>query len=477
MPSFLGFLRRGSKSGAKDEVETVVKEEECLSESDDVGGSLNFDTLEVTLSKPGADSDKFRESTMVVDPEYLYELLEELGEGSYGSVYKAKHRMLDQYCAIKIVPTEAEDTEDLRKEIEYLKKGKHEYVVGYHGSYQKNGKIWIVMDLCEAGSVNDLMRATGITLTEGEIKIICASMLLGLSHLHSKRMIHRDIKAANILLTNDGCAKLADFGVSKQLCTIQSKCDTTIGTPYWMAPELIKDGRYNEKADIWSLGITILEMADGAPPFSNLHPMRALFVIPKKEPATLKHPDKWSANMNDFIAQCLNKDPEQRLSADQLIQHPFVKETILQMERKPLATLVKECLPLIQQKRQEKKSQVPKTIKIEQGAQEPPQPPAHVSTIKMDTHQFATVKDKAFMTYQQATNNEQDTNQSFMKYFDDENGGTLQNQTMLTQGTINHADTGQSQTMLAQATNTQQSQEQFMKYFDNSEQQQTSEMI
>jgi serine/threonine protein kinase len=300
------------------------------------------------------------------DPEALYEIICQLGEGSYGSVYKARNRDTGAICAIKVVPTEAESTEELRKEIDLLKQGAHQFVVGYHGSFQKDKHIWIVMDLCEAGSISDLIRATQSTLLEAEIRVVAASMLLGLRHLHGLRMIHRDIKAGNILLTNDGMVKLADFGVSKQLSTVQSKCETTIGTPYWMGPEVIADGRYNAKADIWSLGITLIEMAEGEPPFCNIHPMRALFVIPKKPPSTFKEPSRWSPEMNDFLAACLVKDPSLRPSAEQLLLHPWLKACAAELDQcccqrdfssslsaKVLKDLVAECMPQIEARRAE----------------------------------------------------------------------------------------------------------------------------
>ncbi len=301
-----------------------------------------------------------------MDPESLYEIICQLGEGSYGSVYKARNRETGVICAVKVVPTEAESTEELRKEIDLLKQGAHQFVVGYHGSFQKDKHIWIVMDLCEAGSISDLIRATQSTLLEAEIRVVAASMLLGLRHLHGLRMIHRDIKAGNILLTNDGMAKLADFGVSKQLSTVQSKCETTIGTPYWMGPEVIADGRYNAKADIWSLGITLIEMAEGEPPFCNIHPMRALFVIPKKPPSTFKEPSRWSPEMNDFLAACLVKDPSLRPSAEQLLLHPWLKACAAELDQccaqrdfsnSPSATVLKdlvaECMPQIEARRAE----------------------------------------------------------------------------------------------------------------------------
>ena len=290
-----------------------------------------------------------------------YEVLEVLGQGSYGRVCKCRNVKTAKVCAVKIVDIES-DPKALIEEISYLQRGKNEYVVGYHGSFQVGHAFWILMDFCEAGSVSDLMRATRMSLAEEELQVICSCVVLGLLHLHKLRMIHRDIKAGNILLTSDGTAKLADFGVSAQLDTIQSKRDTAIGTPYWMAPEVIQEGRYNSKADIWSLGITLIEMAEGEPPFVNMHPMRALFVIPKKPPSTLRNPEAWTSECNAFIASCLVKDAEKRSSCEELLTHRFINKTANELKehkqeaecKKVLAALVCESLPRIEALRAKK---------------------------------------------------------------------------------------------------------------------------
>ncbi|XP_068172412.1 serine/threonine-protein kinase 4-like isoform X2 [Antennarius striatus] len=201
------------------------------------------------------------------------------------------------------------------------------HVVHYYGSYFKNSDLWIVMEYCGAGSVSDIIRIRNKTLTEEEIATILHSTLKGLEYLHFMRKIHRDIKAGNILLNSEGQAKLADFGVAGQLTDTMAKRNTVIGTPFWMAPEVIQEIGYNCVADIWSLGITAIEMAEKKPPYADIHPMRAIFMIPSNPPPTFRNPDLWSPSFRDFISQCLVKNPENRATATQLLQHPFIKSS------------------------------------------------------------------------------------------------------------------------------------------------------
>ncbi|GBG29216.1 Serine/threonine-protein kinase 3 [Hondaea fermentalgiana] len=268
------------------------------------------------------------------DPEELFELEESLGEGSYGEVFKASYKDgSDGFVAVKIIPIE-DDLADLEKEIDILKSTKDTFIVEFVGAYKdaQQDRIWIVMELCMAGSVNDLIHICDVSLTENEIRVISASVLLGLHYLHSQRMIHRDIKAGNILLTESGHAKLADFGVSARLEADQSKRRTVIGTPFWMSPEVISESSYDGKADIWSLGITIIEMADQEPPYSNIHPMRAIFMIPSRPPPNFLHPDEFSDELQDFLKQCLQKDPSKRPTAQELMEHPFVRDTVDELD-------------------------------------------------------------------------------------------------------------------------------------------------
>ena len=159
-------------------------------------------------------------------------------------------------------------------------------------------------------------------MSEAEVAVIFSDTLHGLRYLHADRKIHRDVKAGNVLLSQAGRAKLADFGVAGQLSEDHSKRNTVIGTPFWMAPEVIQEVGYDERADVWSLGITAIEMAEGKPPYSGIHPMRAIFMIPANPPPTLSGPS--SADFADFVAKCLVKDPAERYTAAVLLQHPFI---------------------------------------------------------------------------------------------------------------------------------------------------------
>ncbi|KAI2652759.1 Serine/threonine-protein kinase 3 [Labeo rohita] len=266
---------------------------------------------------------KLSEDSLTKQPEEVFDVLEKLGEGSYGSVFKAIHKESGQVVAIKQVPVES-DLQEIIKEISIMQQCDSPYVVKYYGSYFKNTDLWIVMEYCGAGSVSDIIRLRNKTLTEDEIATVLKSTLKGLEYLHFMRKIHRDIKAGNILLNTEGHAKLADFGVAGQLTDTMAKRNTVIGTPFWMAPEVIQEIGYNCVADIWSLGITSIEMAEGKPPYADIHPMRAIFMIPTNPPPTFRKPELWSDDFTDFVKKCLVKNPEQRATATQLLQHPFI---------------------------------------------------------------------------------------------------------------------------------------------------------
>jgi len=281
----------------------------------------------------GGDGIVLDPDTSRKDPEKDFQLIEKLGEGSYGSVWKAIHKQTGGIVAIKKVEID-NDLDDIMKEIDFMKGCRSQYIVRYYGSYFKDNELWIVMEFCGAGSVCDMMKICDNTLTEDQIAVVCKDVLHGLAYLHGLLKIHRDIKAGNILLNNQGASKLADFGVSGQLSDTMAKRQTVIGTPFWMAPEVIQEVGYDLKADIWSLGITCIEMAESKPPYSNIHPMRAIFMIPSKPPPRLTQPDKWSKEFNDFIFKTLTKAPDQRPTAQELLEHPFIKKaksrTILQ---------------------------------------------------------------------------------------------------------------------------------------------------
>lgn len=206
------------------------------------------------------------------------------------------------------------------------------------------------MEYCEAGSVMDLMLTCRITLTEAEIASCMRDAISGLAYLHKRHVIHRDVKGANLLLTARGECKLADFGVSKQLVHTLARTKTLIGTPYWMAPEIVdskarKAGGYNAKADIWSLGITAIEAAQGRPPLHDVFPMKAIFLIPKNPPPRLQDEEEWSDAFVSFLKSSLTKDFKSRPSASELLLHPFIKSA---PDQKVVAQLVQRCMPQIE---------------------------------------------------------------------------------------------------------------------------------
>ncbi|XP_055706717.1 serine/threonine-protein kinase mig-15 isoform X38 [Phlebotomus papatasi] len=272
------------------------------------------------------------------DPAGIFELIEVVGNGTYGQVYKGRHTKTGQLAAIKVMDVTEEEEQEIKLEINVLKKySNHRNIATYYGAFikkspaGKDDQLWLVMEYCGAGSVTDLVKSTkGQSLKEEWIAYICREILRGLSYLHTNKVIHRDIKGQNVLLTDNAEVKLVDFGVSAQLDRTIGRRNTFIGTPYWMAPEVIAcdenpDATYDNRSDLWSLGITALEMAESQPPLCDLHPMRALFLIPRNSPPRLKS-RKWSKKFQGFIDTVLVKDYHQRPYTEQLLKHPFIKE-------------------------------------------------------------------------------------------------------------------------------------------------------
>ncbi|XP_048884921.1 mitogen-activated protein kinase kinase kinase kinase 2 isoform X3 [Brienomyrus brachyistius] len=268
-----------------------------------------------------------------LDPLDDYELVHRIGNGTYGDVFKARNIKTSEMSAIKIVKLDpGDDITSIQQEITMMKECKHKNIVAYFGSYHRNTKLWICMEYCGGGSLQDIYQVTG-PLKEKQIAYICRETLQGLHYLHETGKMHRDIKGANILLTERGDVKLADFGVAAEISASVAKRKSFIGTPYWMAPEVAaveKKGGYNHLCDIWAVGITAIELAELQPPMFDLHPMRALMLMSKSnfQPPKLKDRTKWTAGFHSFVKMSLNKNPRKRPTAERLLEHPFMTQLL-----------------------------------------------------------------------------------------------------------------------------------------------------
>lgn len=274
------------------------------------------------------------------DPKALYHSIVKIGEGAAGEVFSAVHKETTKTVAIKqmVLAAQQKNLKLLLTEIDIMKNSNHKNIVHYFDSYIVDDKLlWVVMEFMAGGCLTDILEQfDNIQMTEQMIAHVCLETLDGLQYIHSLHRIHRDIKSDNILLGSRGEVKLADFGYAAQLTQQKAKRNTIVGTPYWMAPELIRGQEYDQKVDIWSLGIMAMEMAEGEPPYMDFPPLRALFLITTKGIPPLKDSEKWSSDFQDFVAQCLDKDSDKRPDAAQLLKHPFLKTACKPTDLSPL---------------------------------------------------------------------------------------------------------------------------------------------
>lgn len=320
--NILQFYTEGEGSGATNEIEKVdIKKDK-----------------KTTLSRKASKSkerQKANEDALIIlkeivnskeNPKDIYKLGRKLGQGASGTVYEAVDQRNGNMVAIKQICMEDQERKDLiATEVCIMSETKQENIVKFIDSFIVDGSLWVVMELMKGGSLTDIIEDN--EFSEGQVAAIAKETLLALAYLHDKALIHRDIKSDNILIDNDGHVKLTDFGFSAKLNSSDGKRGTMVGTPYWMAPEVIKREKYTNSIDIWSLGIMIIEMIEGEPPYLDEEPLKALFMIASNGTPTLKNPEICSVQLKHFLSSCLELDPNERGTAKGLLDHSFLKKT------------------------------------------------------------------------------------------------------------------------------------------------------
>jgi len=307
---------------------------------------INQDNSKVDSKLPDEKALTLNDVVSKEEPRQIYTDIEKIGEGAAGEVFRALHKVKNSVIAIKQMNLAAQqkNIKLLLTEIDIMKNSNHKNIVHYFDSYIVDEKyLWVVMEYMSGGCLTDILEQFDtVQMNERMIAHVCKETLDGLEYIHSLHRIHRDIKSDNILLGGGGEVKLADFGYAAQLTQQKAKRNTIVGTPYWMAPELIRGQEYDQKVDIWSLGIMAMEMAEGEPPYMDFPPLRALFLITTKGIPPLKEQEKWSQPFQDFVAKCLNKEVEQRQSAAEMLKHPFLKTASTPAEFVPIVDQAKK---------------------------------------------------------------------------------------------------------------------------------------
>lgn len=301
-----------------------ITKEEVINHPKAAMDALRF-TMEGPPPKPSRNTNSTAKRGLHIhyeDPRTQYEDLKKVGQGASGIVYRARHKQTGEERALKYCSIE--ELKEIKDEINMQCQSQHPHVVMLHEAYITENEICMAMELMTGGMLTDVC-STRNPVPETCIAFVARCALQGLAHMHRGWRIHRDIKSDNIMVDPRGKVKLADFGFAIGLTQEKSTRTSVVGTPFWMAPELIQAKAYNCKVDIWSLGITLLEMADGEPPLIREPVMRALLMITLQDPPTVQQPAMWSKNFLHFLRHCLQKDPRRRAMADQLLMHPFIQ--------------------------------------------------------------------------------------------------------------------------------------------------------